>query len=284
MAQPPSFPLYVQDFVTGTMALSPAERGMYLDCLCYQWEVGGVPGDDVERLARVMRCTPAEAKRAWPVLVSKFVKGDDGLYRNARLEAVRDEKRVWHESRKKNGEKGGRPPKQETTEKPSGSQDANLVVPSSSSSSLVPTEPESRAPVAGAGPQRASYRDPHGFRRDPNEAALIVIGPERVVSVPGGWATKACREYGLTDADIQAFAKWCGGYVRRHGFEDGGKRLPWLDARLADFRQERANPNDGLRPASEWIAERQKLDAEIPVRTPEQVRELLRRPTKAAQA
>lgn len=275
MAQPPSFPLYVQDFLTGTMALSPAERGCYIDCLCYQWEVGGVPGDDLERLARVMRCTPAEARRAWPVLASKFVKGDDGLYRNVRLEAVRDEKRVWHESRKKNGEKGGRPPKHETTEKPSGSQGANLVVPSSSSSSLVPTEPENRAPVAGAS-RRPRHGDPHGFRTDTGSAESIVVGPSQIVGIPTGWWTKAKREYGLTDADLDAVVASIKGYVQRHGFEDGGKRLPWLDARLADFRQERAKPNDGYRPASEWLAEREKRDAEVPVLSPERVRELLR--------
>lgn len=123
---------------------------------------------------------------------------------------------------------------------------------------------------------RAGHGDPHGFRRDPNEAALIDLGGERVVSVPAGWATKACREYGLTDADIQAFAKWCAGYVQRHGFEDGGKRLAWLDARLADFRAERTKPNDGLRPASEWIADRAKRDAEIPEISAERRRELLR--------
>jgi uncharacterized protein YdaU (DUF1376 family) len=281
VAHPPSFPLYVQDFLTGTMALSPAERGMYLDCLCYQWEVGGVPGDDLERLARVMRCTTTEARRAWPVLASKFVKGDDGLYRNARLEAVRDEKRVWHESRRKNGEKGGRPPKQETTEKPSGSQEANLVVHSSSSSSLVPSEPESRAPAGAVRRQR--HGDPFGMRRNPNEGAMIDLGNERIVIIPAGWVTTKRTEYGLTEPDIQAFSKWCSAYVQRHGFEDRGKRLDWLDARLADFRQERANPNDGYRPASEWIAERQKRDAEIPEISAERRRELLR-PVRTRQA
>ena len=81
---------------------------------------------------------------------------------------------------------------------------------------------------------------------------------------------------GLTDADLDAVVASIKGYVQRHGFEDGGKRLPWLDARLADFRQERAKPDDGYRPASEWLAEREKRDSEVPVLSPERVRELLR--------
>ena len=131
--------------------------------------------------------------------------------------------------------------------------------------------------------RRSSYRDPHGMRTDPNVADSFVVGPGQIVGIPTGWWTKAKREYALTDADLDAVVASIKGYVQRHGFEDGGKRLPWLDARLAEFRAERAKPNDGYRPASEWIAERDRLDAEIPVRTPEQVRELLRRPVKAAQ-
>lgn len=160
---------------------------------------------------------------------------------------------------------------------------------SSSSSSVLASKNEASnaragVPLDGQPPaQRTSYRDPHGFRIDPNAAALIALGGERVVSVPAGWATKACREYGLTDADIQAFAKWCATYVQRHGFEDGGKRLAWLDARLADFRQERAKPNDGLRPADEWISDRAKRDAEIPEISAERRRELLR-PVRGGQA
>lgn len=123
---------------------------------------------------------------------------------------------------------------------------------------------------------RSSYGDPHGFRIDPTAAALIDLGGERVVSVPAGWATKACREYGLTDADVQAFAQWCGAYTRRHGFEDGGKRLAWLDARLAEWRAERARPNDGLRPASEFLSAQAARAADVPDLTPEQRRALLR--------
>lgn len=243
-SKPPSFPFYGQDFQTGTMAFTPAERGVYVDCLWHQWSSGGVPADDLRRLAQVMRCTPAEAKKHWVALAPKFVKGDDGLYRNARLEVVRAEKQAWHESRRTNGGKGGRPPKQQRSTEPSGSEDENLVVPYSLSSSSEPTvqsDAREAAPVVAVVEtrERKRYGDPHGFRVDPNAAALIAIGDGRAVSIPEGWAGKARREYGLGFEDIDAFASWCKGYVQRHGFEDGGKRLAWLDARLAEFRAER---------------------------------------------
>ena len=132
-------------------------------------------------------------------------------------------------------------------------------------------------------PKRQGYADPHGMRLDPTAAAHVVVGPEQLVAIPGHWWTKARREYRLTDADLDAFVAFLKGYTQRHGFEDGGKRLPYLDARLADFRAERANPNDGLRPASEWIAERMKRDAEIPEISAERRRELLR-PVRAVKA
>jgi hypothetical protein len=228
-----------------------------MDCLCYQWEVGGVPGDDMERLARVMRCTVAEARRTWPVIASKFNKGDDGLYRNARLESVREEKRVWHESRKKNGARGGRPPKQETTSEPSGNLVVNLVVPSSSSSSSVPTE---QRDAHATPPRRRPMGDPFGFKPDPNMAALIDLGEGRTVAIPESWAKKARDGYRLSFDDIGVFAKWLGARQQRLGgvIDDEGKRLPWLDARLGEWLATKARPGDGYRPASEWIEQNRK--------------------------
>lgn len=125
MAQPPAFPFYVQDYLTGTTVLSPAERGVYVDCLCYQWEVDGVPGDDVARLARVMRCTPAEARKLWPAIRDKFERGDDGLYRNARLEREREVKAAWQEAKRQSGRAGGLAKAQRKASTPSDSPGAN---------------------------------------------------------------------------------------------------------------------------------------------------------------
>lgn len=263
MAQHPSFPLYVQDFLTGTMALSPAERGVYVDCLCYQWEVGGVPGDDMERLARVMRCTVAEARRAWPVIASKFSKGEDGLYWNARLESVREEKRVWHESRKKNGARGGRPPKQETTSEPSENLVVNLVVPSSSSSSSVPTEQRDARADALTRTERASRPNPyaHAQVKAPN-GRVFWEGP--IFDIPDGWAVKALKASNgkAVGSDIVKFARALTERLQRDGAEAPSQGfLAWLDAEWASYR--RPAVPDGLRPASEFIEEQKRIAAVV---------------------
>jgi len=119
--------------------------------------------------------------------------------------------------------------------------------------------------------RRRSYADPQGFRTDLNAAAHIVVGEGQVVSVPATWAQKACREYGLTLKDIDAFAVWTKAWIAQHGFEDGGKRLPWLDARLAEWRSTRraAGASDAAFEATEkLLAEQAKRRANLePVET-----------------
>lgn len=248
--KPPSFPFYVQDYMAGTMALSPAERGCYVDCLCYQWEVGGVPGDDLTRLARVMRCQPAEAKRIWATLAEKFQRAADGLFYNARLERERITKREWHESRKKNGDKGGRPPKHKTTQEPSGSENKNHMVPSSSSSSLVPTEPATNARAAvtaneasNAAPSPIVAPRPspygHALLRRRNLSARWE-GP--IFDIPEAWAAKTLRASNgrAVDADVAAFGVWLTERLQRTHAEAPTKDfLGWLDAGWTEFRSSR---------------------------------------------
>jgi uncharacterized protein YdaU (DUF1376 family) len=273
MAQPPSFPLYVGDYLTGTMSLSPAERGAYMDCLCYQWEVAGVPADDLDRLARVMRCPPGEARKLWANIADKFQKGADGLYRNARVEVEREKKQRWHKTRKANGEKGGRPRKQQTTSEPphriTSEHPQNLVghVPSPSPSEST-TQTDARSPeLSPPAASRRGYANPHGFRTDLTAAASIVVGDGQIISVPASWAQKACREYRLTLTDIDTFAAWAKSWVAQHGFEDAGKRLAWLDARLAEWRLTRraaAASSAAVDDTERLLAERAELRASLP--------------------
>jgi uncharacterized protein YdaU (DUF1376 family) len=78
-------PLYVRDFLTSTIGWTAEERGHYLTLLMIQWDRGSLPPEqgDLERLS------PGLA-RCWPMLASKFPRGDDGLLRNAKLEEHRD--------------------------------------------------------------------------------------------------------------------------------------------------------------------------------------------------
>lgn len=233
--------------------MSLAEKGAYIDCLAHQWGSDeGVPGDDPVALGRIIRATPSDARRVWSVIGRKFEKSDDGSYRNARVERERATKARYYASKSENGSKGGRPVKTETK--------AIGLAPSPSPSPS-PSVPNG---TASAGAERKRHGDPFGMRLDPNAAAHIFAGNEQIVSVPQGWASKAMREYGLSLPDLTAFAAWASGVVQREGFEDGGKRLAWLDGLLARWRVARSAPVDrALRPASEWIAEQDRIAAEI---------------------
>lgn len=276
MAQPPSFPLYVQDYLTGTMSLTPAERGVYVDCLCYQWEVAGVPGDEPARLALVMRCSPADARRFWTVLKSKFVRGDDGLYRNQRLEAERVAKKKWHDSRKENGGKGGRPPKpvsiKITTSEPSGSENQNHMVPSSSSS---PSEPTAQGGAREFAPRRNPYG--HSLIGKRNLSARWE-GP--IFDIPEGWAQKTLKASNgrATDADITAFGKWRTERLQATKGEAPTKDfLGWLDAGWTEFRAglRSTATSDALERQTEaWRAEQAAHRANRA--TPEEILEGLR--------
>lgn len=109
--KPPAFQFYAKDFLTGTMTMSLAERGAYISLLSHQWDKGGVPGDDVAALARLLSCERAEIEPIWGQVQQKFRRADDGVWRNAKLEKVRRAQELFAKKQAKNGAKGGRPRK-----------------------------------------------------------------------------------------------------------------------------------------------------------------------------
>jgi uncharacterized protein YdaU (DUF1376 family) len=86
---PPAFQFYASDFYSGTAEMTTAEVGGYILLLCHQWDRGSVPGDSLKKLAQIMRCSPATTRSVWTAISAKFPKGEDGEYRNARLERAR---------------------------------------------------------------------------------------------------------------------------------------------------------------------------------------------------
>lgn len=274
---PPSFPFYAEDYLAGTKKLTLAEKGAYVDCLMHQWHADeGIPADNPKELASIMRCTPAAAKAVWPNIASKFKWIDaDGRLRNERMEAEREKKRKYHEAQAANGEKGGRPPKQ------------NPPVSESETDGLLKTKPAGSVPYPypsdrsgqsahARGPRR--HGDPFGFKAHVNAAALVPLDDTgRVLEIPEGWAKRVRNDRALTHDDIAAFARWLGVELRQAGgvVEDGGNRFRWLDERMAAWRASLTPVSDGYRSASEFDAKLAALDAEIPQRTPERTRELL---------
>lgn len=78
----PAFQFYVNDFLGGTLDMSPEEIGAYILLLCHQWSRGSVPAD-AGRQQIIARGPVSAAVRA------KFEVGADGELRNARMEEVR---------------------------------------------------------------------------------------------------------------------------------------------------------------------------------------------------
>jgi len=97
---PPAFQFYADDFVAGTMKFTDAEVGLYVRLLCAQWAEGGLPDDDAELVSYGRGETPLARVKA------KFIKGKDGLLRNARLEDVRAKQAAFRQSRVDAGRNG----------------------------------------------------------------------------------------------------------------------------------------------------------------------------------
>lgn len=114
----PAVLFYTSDFLTGTAYFTDAERGQYIRLLCEQHQNGHIPENHM-----VSVCLSLGS----PV-IEKFIKDDKGLYYNVRMEKEIIKRREFTESRRINGEKGGRPKeKKEPLGKALGLPTENLV-------------------------------------------------------------------------------------------------------------------------------------------------------------
>lgn len=97
----PAFLFYSNDFLTGVADLTMEERGQYITLLCLQHQKG-----------------PLSEKTIWLSVgnvsvdvLNKFETNTNGFFINKRLQEEIDKRSIFIESRRKNGEKGGRPSK-----------------------------------------------------------------------------------------------------------------------------------------------------------------------------
>ena len=138
----PAFSFYAKDFMLGTLNMSLAERGAYITLLAYQWDSGSVPADALA-LSRVLGCSRLEAGKVWPRVSEKFKQGEDGAWRNDRLELERTRQAARRDALAANGRLGGRPPtkleetKRLTKPEPNENQKQSLPSPSPSPSPIV---------------------------------------------------------------------------------------------------------------------------------------------------
>jgi uncharacterized protein YdaU (DUF1376 family) len=97
MNKPPAFQFYADDFIGGTATMDHAERGFYILALCVQWNTGGIAPDEFARLGRGL------VEGSLNHCSTKFQLCEDGLLRNARLEAERAKQIAFREKCSKAG-------------------------------------------------------------------------------------------------------------------------------------------------------------------------------------
>lgn len=97
------FPIWVGDWVVGTLGWTAEEKGHYLTLLVVQWDQGLLPAT----LTELERLSPG-ISAVWNRLSEKFEACSDGNLRNLKLESVRNEQIERHEKAVKSGRKGGK--------------------------------------------------------------------------------------------------------------------------------------------------------------------------------
>lgn len=153
----PAFSFYAKEWLAATLSWALDARGAYATLLAYQWDAGSVPGGDMAALGRVLGVSTPKARLVWAVVASKFERGDDGLWRNVRLEQERQKQTARSAALKANGARGGRPPNQRVNQnetnrfsetEPNENLNKSLTSSSSSSGKNVNTQ---TAPASGHG-------------------------------------------------------------------------------------------------------------------------------------
>lgn len=102
MTKPPAFQFYPRDWVMSTRVLTPEQRGVYMDLLCFAWDGDGLPDDRTE-MAAMVGIPPQKFARVWDAIKGKFFQDDAGRWRNQRQESQRAELEELREKRRRAG-------------------------------------------------------------------------------------------------------------------------------------------------------------------------------------
>jgi uncharacterized protein YdaU (DUF1376 family) len=85
----PYFRWFPDDYAGSVRGWSLLEKGGYREALDAQWSQDGLPANPDE-VRRIIGATPAEFRRIWARIESKFPIAEDGRRRNPRLEQERE--------------------------------------------------------------------------------------------------------------------------------------------------------------------------------------------------
>ena len=100
-------PVYIGDYLRDTEELTGPEHGAYLLLLMHYWQKGGEIGCDIGRLSRVCRSDEETAR----FILGYYFTLENGNYKNKRADEEMMKAENRHLTAKVNGQKGGRPPK-----------------------------------------------------------------------------------------------------------------------------------------------------------------------------
>lgn len=110
MAKDPAFLFYSQDFIVGVQTMNFEDRGKYITILSQMHQQGRMD----EETIRFMVGSVSDKLRL------KFKVDDNGLWYNERLESETEKRNHFTETRRQNGNLGGRPKKEKPIGKPNG--------------------------------------------------------------------------------------------------------------------------------------------------------------------
>lgn len=91
----PAFLFYSSDFLVGTMFMTDEQVGKYIRLLCTQHQKGHLKEKDMLNICRTYD----------EDIFKKFVKDDNGLFFNERLELEANRRKAYAESRRNNRKK-----------------------------------------------------------------------------------------------------------------------------------------------------------------------------------
>lgn len=103
MVKSPAFLFYSSDFLSGITDLTMEERGQYITLLCLQHQKGHLS-------EKTIRLSVGSVSVD---VLSKFNQDEEGNFYNKRLKDEMWKRENFTQSRRKNGQNGGRPPKKE---------------------------------------------------------------------------------------------------------------------------------------------------------------------------